>query len=70
MASSYGRSVDSKKSDNQNQRARNGGIKIIHTDGFDNPYDNPLLADIKYQPDVLAIDNIAYEDFRASLSNE
>ena len=67
---SKGRSVDSKKSDTLNQRDRKGGIKVIYTDGFDNPYDNPLLADLKYRPDVLAIDNIAYQDFRQSLTDE
>ncbi|MBC8236087.1 hypothetical protein H8E77_41605 [bacterium] len=71
MASSYGRSVDSRKSNNQNQRVRHGGIKIIHTDGFDNPYDNPLLSDeLKYNPEVLAIDQIAYNDFMTDLTSE
>lgn len=71
MAASYGKSVDSPKSDRINERCREGGIKLIYTDGFDNPYDNPLLADeYKYRPDVLAIDKVAYEQFRESLTNE
>jgi len=71
MAVSNGRSVDSPKSDKVNERCRKGGITLIHTDSFDNPYDNPLLADsIKYSPDVLAIDNVAYEQFRTSLTEE
>jgi hypothetical protein len=71
MAASYGKSVDSRKSEAQKQRCRKGGIKVIYTDAYDNPYDNPLLADdIKYRPDVLAIDKIAYQDFRNSLSCE
>lgn len=71
MAASNGRSVDSPKSDKINERCRKGGISLIYTDGFDNPYDNPLLADeYKLQPDILAIDKVAYEQFRESLSDE
>lgn len=73
MADSYGKSVDSRKSENINRRTRKGGIKVIYTDGYNsrNPYDNPLLADlINYPPDVMAIDQIAYEDFRADLTVE
>ena len=71
MAASYGRSVDSPKSDKVNERCRKGGITLIHTDGFDHPYDNPLLADhSSYPPDILAIDNVAYERFRSDLTDE
>jgi len=71
MAASYGRSVDSPKTDKVNERCRKGGITLIHTDGFYRPYDNPLVADrFSYPPDVLAIDKVAYEDFRASLTDE
>ena len=71
MAASYGKSVDSKKSDSQNKRCRKGGITLIYTDGFDNPYDNPLLADVfNYRPDVLAIDQVAYKNFRSNLTDE
>jgi hypothetical protein len=70
MAYSKGRSVDSRKSDNMNNRWRDGGIKVIYTDGYDHPYENPLLADeLRYRPDVLAIDKIAYSDFRKSLTD-
>jgi len=52
-----------------NQRCRKGGIKLIYTDGYRDPYDNPLLTDdFNYPPDVLAIDKVAYEDFRADLT--
>jgi len=68
-ASSYGKSVDSKKSAYKNQTRRNGGIELIYTDSFDNPYDNPLLSDeLNCKPDVLAIDQIAYEQFRQDLN--
>ena len=71
MAASYGKSVDSPKSDTQNQRCRKGGINLVYTDGFDNPYDNPLLEDrFNYPPDVLASDQVAYENFRADLTVE
>jgi len=71
MAASKGKSVDSPKLDKVNQRCREGGIKLIYTDGFDNPYDNPCLVDeYKYRPDILAIDNVAYEQFRASLTKQ
>jgi len=73
MAASKGRSVDSKKSDKMNQRTRKGGIKVIYTDGYKSrsPYDNPLLAnEVRCRPDVLAIDQVAYKDFRASLKDE
>jgi len=71
MAASKGISVDSPKSDKINKRCRKGGITLIYTDGFDNPYDNPLLADeYKYSPDMLAIDKVAYEQFRQSLTKE
>jgi hypothetical protein len=69
MAASKGKSVDSPKSDRMNKRCRKGGVKLIYTDGFDNPYDNPLLTD-KYRPDVLAIDKVAYEQFRDDLTSE
>jgi len=65
--------VDSRKSENINKRTRKGGIKVIYTDGYNSsqPYDNPLLADnINYPPDVFAIDQIAYEDFRADLTQQ
>ena len=46
-------------------------MKIVSTDAYDHPYDNPLLADdLKYRPDVLALDKIAYEDFRNSLTTD
>ena len=71
MAASYGKSVDSPKTDKVNERCRDGGIIIIHTDGFYRPYDNPFLVDqFSCPPDVLAIDKVAYEDFRASLTEE
>jgi len=71
MASSYGRSVDSPKSERLNKRCRKGGVTLVHTDAFENPYDNPLLTDhFSYPPDVLAIDNVSYERFRASLTDE
>jgi len=71
MAASYGKSVDSKKSDSQNKRCRKGGITLIYTDGFDNPYDTPILADhFNYPPDVLATDRVAAENFRADLTAE
>ena len=72
MAASKGRSVDSPKSLKVNQRTRKGGIKLIYTDGYKSrsPYDNPLLAnEVKCRPDVLAIDQVAYKDFRASLTD-
>ena len=69
MAYSYGKSVDSVKSDQINARCRDGGIALVYTDSFDHPYDNPLLADhLSYPPDVLAIDKVAYEQFRESLT--
>jgi hypothetical protein len=71
MAYSKGKSVDSRKSTTLNQRDRNGGVLVIYTDGFENPYDNPLLSDeLKYNPEVLAIDKIAYEDFMTDLTSE
>jgi len=70
-AASKGKSVDSPKSDSKNERCRNGGIQLIYTDGFDNPYDNPLLADVfNYPPDVLAVDQVACRNFRADLTDE
>jgi hypothetical protein len=71
MAYSKGKSVDSRKSTTLNQRDRNGGVDLIYTDGFENPYDNPLLSDeLKYNPEVLAIDKIAYEAFMTDLTSE
>jgi len=71
MAASYGKSVDSPKTDKVNERCRDGGITIIHTDGFYRPYDNPFLIDhFSCPPDVLAIDKVAYERFRTSLTDE
>lgn len=71
MAASYGKSVDSPKSDSINSRCRKGGIELIYTDGFDNPYDNPLLLDkFNHPPDVLAIDTVAYQNFKNDLTRQ
>lgn len=71
MAVSRGKSVDSPKSERRNERCRKGGIELVYTDGYDNPYDNPLLADVfNYPPDVLALDKVAYERFRLDLTLE
>jgi len=71
MAASKGRSVDSPKSDRMNKRCRKGGIELLYTDGYRDPYDNPLLADgFNYPPDVLAIDKVVYENFRSDLTHE
>jgi len=70
-AVSYGVSVDSKKSDKVNQLSRGGGVEVVHIDGYENPLDNAtLVAPLRYRPDILVIDKIAYQDFRKNLTGD
>lgn len=66
-AYSQGSSVDSRKSAFWNDRSRKGGVELLFLDQFEDADYYLPVTERAYAPDTLAIDRVAYQNFREDL---